>query len=116
MIDKIFDCYLGGPNFIGFITGWLSTVMNLAGVMRARLGQCGAKIIPSDRVRGAEDRIVDTHVVAQVGHVVAFALAVGVVLHAVERQVVQAHLIVAIAHQHLGDGSRHELGDRGSRG
>ena len=90
-----------------------SRVINLAGIMRACLGQCGAKIIPSNRVSGAEDRIVDLHVVAQVGHVVAFALAVGVVLHAVERQVVQAHLIVAIAHQHLGDGSRHELGDRG---
>ena len=36
-------------------------------------------------------------------------------LHAVERQVVQAHLIVAIAHQHLGDGSRHELRDSGGR-
>ena len=68
---------------------------------------------PSDRVGGAEDRIVDPHVVAQVGHVVAFALAVGVVLHAVERQVEQAHLIVAVAHQYLGDGPRHELGDRG---
>ena len=39
----------------------------------------------SNRVRGAEDRIIDAHVVAQVGHVVAFTLAVGVVLHAVER-------------------------------
>jgi hypothetical protein len=37
------------------------------------------------------------------------------VLHAVERQVVQAHLIVAVAHQHLGDGSRHKLCDRGRR-
>ena len=73
----------------------------------------GGKTAPSDSVGGAEDRIVDPHVVAQVGHVVAFALAVGVVLHAVERQVVQAHLIVAIAHQHLGNGPRHELGDRG---
>ena len=36
-------------------------------------------------------------------------------LQAVERQVVQAHLIVAIAHQHLGDGSRHELRDSGGR-
>ena len=36
-------------------------------------------------------------------------------LHAVERQVVQAHLIVAIAHQHLGDGARHELRDGGCR-
>jgi hypothetical protein len=59
--------------------------------------------------------MIDPHVVAQVGHVVAFALAVGVVLHAVERQVVQAHLVVSIAHQHLGDGARHELGDRGRR-
>jgi hypothetical protein len=71
------------------------------------------KTAPLDRVGGAEDRIVDPHVVAQVGHVVAFALAVVVVLHAVERQVVQAHLIVAIAHQHLGDGARHELCDGG---
>ncbi len=43
----------------------------------------------SDGVRGAEDRIVDPHVVAQVGHVVAFAPAVAVTLHAVERQIVQ---------------------------
>ena len=70
---------------------------------------------PSDRVGGAEDRIVDPHVVAQVGDVVAFALAVGVVLHAVERQVVQAHLIVAVAYQHLRDGPRHELGDGGAQ-
>jgi hypothetical protein len=78
------------------------------------LGLCiERKTAPSDRVGGAEDRIVDPHVVAEVGHVVAFALAVGVVLHAVERQVVQAHLIVAIAHQHLGNGPRHELGDGG---
>jgi len=67
----------------------------------------------SNRVGSAEDRVVDPYVVAQVGHVVAFALAVGVVLHAVERQVVQAHLIVAVAHQHLGDGARHELRDGG---
>ncbi len=45
------------------------------------------KAAPSDRVFGTEDRIVDPHVIAQVGDVVAFALAVGVVLHAVERQV-----------------------------
>ena len=38
--------------------------MNLAGVVRAPLGQCGAKIIQSNRVRGAENRIVDPHVVA----------------------------------------------------
>ncbi len=44
---------------------------------------------------------LDPNVVGQVGHVVAFALAVGVALHAVERQVVQAHLIVTIAYQHL---------------
>ena len=69
----------------------------------------------SNRIPGSEYRIIDAHVVAQVGHVVAFALAVGVVLHAVERQVVQAHLIVAVAHQHLGDGSRHELRDGGRR-
>jgi hypothetical protein len=68
---------------------------------------------PSDGVGGAEDGVVDPHVVGQVGHVVAFALAVGVVLHAVERLVVQAHLIVAVAHQYLGDGSRHELRDGG---
>ena len=84
---------------------------------RARFGvfSLGPKCAspPSNRIRCAKDRIVDPHIVAQVGYVVAFALAVGVVLHAVERQVVQSHLIVAIAHQHLGDGSRHELGDRG---
>ena len=113
MIDKILDFYLRDSTLIGFVTGWFSTVTNPAGVVRARLVQCGAKIIPSNRVGGAEDRIVDSHIVGQVGHVVAFALAVGVVLHAVERKVVQAHLIVAIAHQHLGDGSRHELGDGG---
>jgi len=68
---------------------------------------------PSDGVGGAEDGVVDPNVVGQVGHVVAFALAVGVVLHAVQRQVVQAHLIVAIAQEHLGDGSGHELRDGG---
>jgi hypothetical protein len=48
-------------------------------------GPCAEnKTAPSDRVGGAEDRIFDPHVVAQVGHVVAFALAVGVVLHSVE--------------------------------
>ena len=84
------------------------------GAWRMGWGPCTeGETVPSDRVGGAEDRIVDPHVVAQVGHVVAFALAVGVVLHAVERQVVQAHLIVAIAHQHLGDGARHEFGDGG---
>jgi len=55
MIDNISDCYLGGSTFIRFITGWFFTVMNLAGVVRAQLGQCGAKIIASNRIRGSED-------------------------------------------------------------
>ena len=55
MIDKILDCYLGDSTLIGFITSWFPTVMNLAGVVRARLGQSGAKIISSNRVGGAED-------------------------------------------------------------
>ncbi len=62
---------------------------------------------------GAGDTVIHPRVIGQIDHVVPFALAVGVVLHAVERQVVQAHLIVAIAHQHLGDGARHELRDGG---
>jgi hypothetical protein len=60
----------------------------------------------SNRVHVSEDRIADLHVVGQIGHVVAFALAVGVVLHAVERQVDQAHLIVAIAYQRATRTSR----------
>jgi hypothetical protein len=55
------------------------------GVQTQELGQCDeVRTASSNHVSGAEDRIVDPHVVGQVGHVVAFALAVGVVLHAVE--------------------------------
>lgn len=60
---------------------------------------------PSDGVSCAEDGVIDPHVVGQVGQLIAFALAVGVALHAVERLVVQAHLVVAIAHEHLGNGA-----------
>ncbi len=38
---------------------------------------------PSNRLGRAENGVIDLHVVGQVGDVVAFALAVGVVLHVV---------------------------------
>jgi hypothetical protein len=41
---------------------------------------------PSDGVGGADDGIIDPDVAGKVGHVVAFALAFGVVLHTVDHR------------------------------
>ena len=66
-------------------------------------------------VGGTGDAVIHPRVIGQIEHVFPFALAVRVVLHGVDLQVVQAHLVVAIAHQQLGDGARHELRDGGGR-